>query len=263
MSPDVSESTHAASPSPERRTALVTGAAVGLGRAIALALARDGFELAIADRDVRGLDEVSREINGFDGRALTVALDLTSEESIRKGFQIAADEFGRIDLLVNNAGVTVHKPAVELTWSDWDLVIDVNLKGSFFMSQMFGRHLMAAGSPGSIVNVGSTHGLVGFADRSVYGISKAGVIHMTKMLAVEWAGKGIRVNAIAPGTVLTPSRAQLLDDPEARQRMLDRIPLGRFPTAEEIAAAVVYLSSSAAASITGHTLVLDGGTTIC
>jgi NAD(P)-dependent dehydrogenase (short-subunit alcohol dehydrogenase family) len=97
----------------------------------------------------------------------------------------------------------------------------------------------------------------------VYGISKAGVIHMTKMLAVEWAGKGIRVNAIAPGTVLTPSRAQLLDDPEARQRMLDRIPLGRFPTAEEIAAAVVYLSSSAAASITGHTLVLDGGTTIC
>jgi NAD(P)-dependent dehydrogenase (short-subunit alcohol dehydrogenase family) len=263
MDPEASISREPEAISPAGRAALVTGAAVGLGRAIALALVRNGFDLAIADKDVRGLDEVRREIEDLGSRAVAIAMDLTLEESIKKGFQDAVDGLGRIDLLVNNAGVTLHKPVVELTWSDWNLVIDVNLKGSFFMSQVFGRHLMATGLRGSIVNIGSTHGIVGLADRSVYGISKAGVIHMTKMLAVEWASKDIRVNAIAPGTVLTPSRAQLLEDPEARQRMLDRIPLARFPTPDEIAGAVVYLASPAAASITGHTLVLDGGTTIC
>jgi NAD(P)-dependent dehydrogenase (short-subunit alcohol dehydrogenase family) len=263
MNTDARASARQEASSPAKRSALVTGAAVGLGRAIAFALGRSGYDLAIADKDVRGLDEVKREIEELGSRAVPIVTDLTSEESIDAGFRTAAEALGRIDLLVNNAGVTVHKPAVELTWSDWDIVIDVNLKGSFFMSQMFGRHLIATNSMGSIVNVGSTHGIVGFSERSVYGISKAGVIHMTKMLAIEWAGKGIRVNAVAPGTVLTPSRAQLLRDPKSQQRMLDRIPLGRFPTSDEVAAAVVYLASPAAASITGHTLVLDGGTTVC
>jgi NAD(P)-dependent dehydrogenase (short-subunit alcohol dehydrogenase family) len=263
MNTDARVSPQQEASSPAKRTALVTGAAVGLGRAIALALGRSGYDLAIADKDARGLDEVKSEIENLGSRAVPIVTDLTSEESIEAGFRTAAEALGGIELLVNNAGVTVHKPAVELTWSDWDIVIDVNLKGSFFMSQIFGRYLIGTNSTGSIVNVGSTHGIVGFADRSVYGISKAGVIHMTKMLAVEWAGKGIRVNAIAPGTVLTPSRAHLLEDPASRQRMLDRIPLGRFPTSEEIAEAVVYLASPAAASVTGHTLVLDGGTTIC
>jgi 2-deoxy-D-gluconate 3-dehydrogenase len=210
-----------------------------------------------------GLDEAKRQIEGLGRGAVALEIDLTSKESIEVGFQAAVDALGGVELLVNNAGVTVHKPAVDLSWSDWDAVVDVNLKGSFFMSQMFGRHLIATNSAGNIVNVGSTHGIVGFSERSVYGISKAGVIHMTKMLAIEWAGKGIRVNAVAPGTVLTPSRAQLLRDPKSQQRMLDRIPLGRFPTSDEVAAAVVYLASPAAASITGHTLVLDGGTTVC
>jgi NAD(P)-dependent dehydrogenase (short-subunit alcohol dehydrogenase family) len=161
---------------------------------------------------------------------------------------------------VNNAGRALLKPATEVSWADWDDVIDTNLKGAYFLSQHFAADCLRQKRSGAIVNMASTHGLTGLADRSVYGISKAGLIHMTKMLAIEWAADKIRVNAVAPATVMTPSRDAMLGD-EAKTRMLARIPSGRFVTADEVAAAVCYLASPAAASVTGATLVVDGGLT--
>jgi 2-deoxy-D-gluconate 3-dehydrogenase len=231
------------------RTALVTGASTGIGRATALALARAGFDLAVADLDASWLADVAAEAQG------------RSEDSIEKAVTQAADALGAIDLLVNNAGRPLQKPATDVTWAEWNDVIDINLKGSFFLSTAFARHCRSRERGGAVVSLASTHGLTGIAGRSVYGISKGGIIQMTRMLAIEWAPLGIRVNAVAPATVLTPSREQLLGDPEARARMLARIPLGRFPTMDEIAAAVCYLASDAAASVTGQILVLDGGLT--
>jgi 2-deoxy-D-gluconate 3-dehydrogenase len=149
-----------------------------------------------------------------------------------------------------------------MTRAEWDSVLAVNITGAFFMSQQLGRHLVGAKRPGCIVNIASTFGVIGIAERAAYGISKAAIAHMSKMLAVEWAGHGIRVNAVAPGTVETPSRASGLADPVRRKAVTDRIPLGRFGTAEEIAAAVRYLASPGAAFVTGHTLMVDGGTTV-
>jgi NAD(P)-dependent dehydrogenase (short-subunit alcohol dehydrogenase family) len=136
-----------------------------------------------------------------------------------------------------------------------------NLRGTFFLSQQMGRHLVGRGRPGSIISIASTHGVLGFAQRSTYGISKAAIIHMTRMLAIEWAEHGIRVNAVAPGTTETPSRAPALADPTVRAAMLNRVPLRRFATAEEIAGAVSYLASPQAAYVTGQTLLVDGGLT--
>jgi 2-deoxy-D-gluconate 3-dehydrogenase len=245
-----------------QKVALVTGAAVGLGRAISLALAGQGYALALADKDEAGVRAVQAELAGEGRPAFAIGMDLRSEDGIEQGFAAAARHFGHVDALVNNAGITIHKPVLDLTWSDWDAVMSVNLKAAFFMSRAFGRHVIGRGGAGSIVNLGSAHGLVAMADRSAYAISKAGIMHMTKMLAVEWAKQGIRVNAVAPGTVMTPSRAALLSAPDVQQRMLARIPSGKFPTEAEVAAAVLYLMSDAAASVTGHSLVLDGGTTI-
>jgi NAD(P)-dependent dehydrogenase (short-subunit alcohol dehydrogenase family) len=147
-------------------------------------------------------------------------------------------------VLVNSAGVPLSRPALEISPDDWDAVLDVNLKGTFFMSQQMGRHLVATRRGGSIISIASTHGVVGFPRASAYGISKAGVSHMTRMLAIEWAPHGIRVNAIAPGTVETPSRKVFFDaDPGRREVMIDRVPLKRFGTPEEMAGAVAYLAS--------------------
>jgi NAD(P)-dependent dehydrogenase (short-subunit alcohol dehydrogenase family) len=149
-----------------------------------------------------------------------------------------------------------------MTREQWDELMSVNLKGVYFMSQLMGRHLITQRKPGAIISLASAHGLLGFAGRSAYGIAKAGIIQMTRHLAIEWAGHGIRVNAVAPGTVDTPSRAEYFAaNPEAKKAMTDRIPVGRFAQPGEIAAAVRYLASPEAAYITGQTLVLDGGLT--
>jgi NAD(P)-dependent dehydrogenase (short-subunit alcohol dehydrogenase family) len=244
------------------RTALVTGASTGLGRATALALGGAGFDLAVTDLDTAWVADLAKEPHLQGRKVVPIALDLRSESDIARAMEQAAQAFGSIDLLVNNAGRPMQKAATDVTWDEWNDVIDINLKGGFFLSLAFARHCIEGKRGGAVVSMASTHGLTGIADRSVYGISKGGIIQMTRMLAIEWAPLGIRVNAIAPATVMTPSREKILSDPEARARMLARIPLGRFPAAEEIAEAVCYLASDAARSITGQTLALDGGVTV-
>jgi NAD(P)-dependent dehydrogenase (short-subunit alcohol dehydrogenase family) len=241
--------------------ALVTGTSAGLGRAIAVALAREGYDLALTELSTDALKDTLTDPAIANRKAVPIALDLRSPDSIKAAFGRATKELGDIDLLVNNAGRALLKPVVDVTDVEWDDVIDTNLKGAFFLSQLFGRDCIKKGRPGAIVSMASTHGMTGIAGRSVYGISKAGLIQMTRMLAIEWAPHNIRVNAIAPTTVMTESRQQLLADPEKRAVALSRIPSGRFATPEEIAAAVIYLASPGAASVTGHTLPVDGGLT--
>ena len=244
-----------------KRTAFVTGASYGIGAATALALARNGFDVAVAATRVENLSNVVAQLEATGARVVPVALDLRANSSIEQTMAAVTGAFGNLDVLVNNASVPLRKAATEVTPEEWDAVMQPNLTGTFFICQQMGRHLIGSGRPGCIINMASTHGIVALAERLVYGVSKAAVMHMTKMLAIEWAQHGIRVNSIAPGTVDTPSRAAFLADPKTREMMLHRVPLHRLGTADEVAAAVCYLASPEAAYITGHTLVMDGGLT--
>jgi len=205
-------------------------------------------------------DALKRDPAVAGRRLLPLRLDLRVEADIAGAFAQAADTFGAVDALVNNAGRALIKPATEVTWAEWDDVIDINLKGAYFLARTFAAHCIAGKRAGSIVSIASTHGMTGLGGRSVYGISEGGLIQMSRMLAIEWAEQNIRVNAVAPATVLTQSRQKLLDD-AARARMLARLPSGRFVTPDEVAAAVVFLAGPEAGSITGHTLPVDGGLT--
>jgi NAD(P)-dependent dehydrogenase (short-subunit alcohol dehydrogenase family) len=242
-------------------TAFVTGASYGVGAATALALARAGFDVAVSATRLENLADTMDKLELVNVRAVPVVLDLRAPDTIEAAFAEVTAAFGGLDVLVNNAGAMAQKAAVDVTQAEWDEVFTTNVTGPYFLSQRFGRELIERGRPGVLINIASTHGIVGAAGRSTYGISKAAVIHMTKMLAIEWAEHGIRVNAVAPGRLDTPSpsRADTLSDPAYMQAMLKRIPLHRLATADEVAAAVCYLASPGAASITGHTLVLDGG----
>jgi NAD(P)-dependent dehydrogenase (short-subunit alcohol dehydrogenase family) len=244
-----------------RKTAFVTGATEGLGAAIAVGLARDGFDVAVADLNSDTLKNTVTQIEAAGRQAVAVALDLRSQPSIVDAMSKVVSVWGHLDVLVNNAGVALRKPALDVTPAEWQAVMDVNLSGTFFMSQQMGRHLVGRKRPGCIISLASTHGVVGLAERSTYGISKAAIMHMTRMLAVEWAAHEIRVNAIAPGTVETPSRARVLADPKVREAMINRVPLRRLCTAEEVAGMARYLASPQAAYITGQTMLLDGGLT--
>lgn len=244
-----------------RRTALVTGASQGIGAAIAVALARDGYDVALSSRRTETLADTAAQVTAAGARALPVELDVLAETGIERAMNAVLAGFGQLDVLVNNAGITSQQPALEMTRPEWEAIVATNLTGTFFMSQQMGRHLVATKRSGSIINIGSTHGLVGMPLRVAYGSSKGGIMQLTRLLAIEWAEHGIRVNAIAPGRVETASRATLNREPGYRERVLNRIPLRRFATSEEVGAAVCYLASPAADYITGQTLVLDGGVT--
>lgn len=244
-----------------RRRALITGAASGLGLEIAQTLARNGYDIAVTYHKNALPDQLISNPDLASAKVVPVAMELLSQSSIDEGFDAAVEGLGGLDVLVNNAARALLKPAVEVTWDEWDALIDVNLKGAYFLAGRLARHCIEAARPGAIVNIASTHGLTGLAGRTVYGISKGGLIQMTRMLAIEWAEYGVRVNTVAPSTVLTESRRKMLNDPAVRERMLNRIPTKRFPEPGEIAAAVCYLASNDAISITGQTLAVDGGLT--
>jgi NAD(P)-dependent dehydrogenase (short-subunit alcohol dehydrogenase family) len=248
----------------ERRAALVTGASYGVGAAAALTLAREGFDVAVTATKMENLAATVKSLEGTGARVVPAVLDLRSEAGVTRVTAEVIAALGGLDLLVNNAGANLRKDAIDVTAEEWDAVMDVNLRGTFFLTREVGRHLIGAGRGGCIVNIASTYALVGAPERSVYGISKAALVGMTRMLAVEWAPHAIRVNTVAPGRLVTPSpsRAGKGADPAYMEAMLKRVPLRRQASVEEVASAVVYLASPAAASITGQVLVLDGGLTV-
>jgi NAD(P)-dependent dehydrogenase (short-subunit alcohol dehydrogenase family) len=240
--------------------ALVTGAARGIGRACALALAQAGADVALGLRDARTGGDLAREIEGLGRRALPLQMDMTRLAEVRQAIDAAAAHFGRLDILVNNAGLAPENPAEDVREEDFDLTLAVNLKGTFFASQTAGR-VMIRQKYGRIVNLGSQAGFVALPTESVYCMTKAAISHLTKCLAVEWARHNITVNAVAPTFIRTPGTAECLANDAFRADVLSRIPLGRIGEPMEVAAAVVYLASPAAALVTGTTLLIDGGWT--
>ena len=246
-----------------RSVAFVTGASYGIGAACALALARDGYDIAISATRIENLAATIEALKPTGCRVAPVALDLNVQASIEQAMAAVVSAFGRADVLVNNAAANLRKKAVDVTPDEWNASLRVNLTGTFFMTQQMGRQLIAAKRPGAIISITSVQGVIGAAERSVYGITKAGVMQMSRMLAIEWAEHGIRVNTVAPGRLDTesPSRKSTLREPGYLTEMINKIPLHRLCTVEDVAAAVSYLASEQASYITGQSLMLDGGLT--
>lgn len=243
------------------RVALVTGAARGIGRALAVALAQAGADVALGFKDVAASGDVSDEISALGRRVLKLQMDVSRRDEIIAAVAEAARVLGRIDVLVNNAGIGPPNPAESVTEADFDHTVAVNVKGTFFVSQEVGRHMIARGGGGRIINLSSQAGLVALPTESVYCMTKAAIAHLTRCLAVEWARHGINVNAVAPTFIRTPGTEKWLSDDTFRRDLLSRIPLGRVGEPSDVAGAVVYLASPASALVTGATLLVDGGWT--
>jgi len=242
------------------RVAVVTGAARGIGYATAIALAEAGALPVLVDRDsgTQANADAALAARGFEHRSLT--LDVTDGAAVDAAFAEIATWKGRIDILVNNAGIVLRRPSVELTQSEWQAVVDVNLTGVFLCARAAARHMLAAGR-GSIVNLGSIMGLSGggLYPNASYQSTKGALVNLTRALAVEWAGSGIRVNSVAPTWVRTELTRGLMEDPVLLARMLDMTPMRRLAEPEDVAHAILFLVSDRAAMITGHTLPVDGG----
>ena len=238
------------------QSALVTGAGQGIGAAIASALAAEGSRVAVADLNVDAAEQVAAKLGGS---GIAVGLDVRDRASVERAAAGASEQFGELTVLVNNAGITRVGPSESLPEEDWQEVIDVNLSGPFRCCQVIGARMLAAGH-GSIVNIASISAEFGMPSRAAYCATKSALIGLTRVLAVEWAGRGVRVNAVEPGYVRTPLIADAIEAGLlAEEEMLARTPTGRLAEPEDIARAVVFLSSAEAAYITGQTLVVDGG----
>jgi 2-dehydro-3-deoxy-D-gluconate 5-dehydrogenase len=244
------------------KVAVVTGAGSGLGKSIALALAEAGANLVVTEIPARmeNAQTTARLAAGAGHKVLAVPLDVTSLHSINRMVTKTLARFGTIDILVNNAGINIAKKALDVTEEDWDQILDVNLKGVFFCSQAVGREMIKRRS-GKIINMASQNGVIGYYQRAAYCSSKAGVVNLTRVLAIEWAPYHINVNAIGPTFILTPLTQKLFEDRKFSRDVLRRIPLGRLGKPEDVAGAAVFLASAAADMITGHTLLVDGGWT--
>jgi NAD(P)-dependent dehydrogenase (short-subunit alcohol dehydrogenase family) len=243
------------------RVAIVTGAAAGTGRAIALRLAREGATVVVADVAPEVGEEAVRLVEAAGGRGAFVRADVRVDSDVAGMVAVAVEGYGRLDVLVNNAGVSPEDPAEDVTEANFDLTVGVNVKGVFFASQAAGRAMIRQGF-GRIVSLSSQAGFVALPTESVYCMSKAAVAHLTKCLAVEWGRHGITVNAVAPTFIRTPGTEGALADPAFEAETLERIAgLHRIGEPMDVAGAVVFLASPAASLITGHTLLIDGGWT--
>src|SRR6202158_5209633 len=243
------------------QVALVTGAARGLGRAISLALAQAGADVALGLRYVREDSVLAAEIRKMGRKALPLQMDISSMEQISCAVDETAKEFGRIDILVNNAGIAPENLAENVREEDFDTTLAVNLKGTFLASQAVGR-LMIRQKSGKIINMSSQAGFAALPAESIYCMTKAGIAHLTKCLAVEWGNNGITVNAVAPTFIRTPGTESALADAAFHADTLERIAaLHRIGEPMEVAGAVVFLASPAASLITGETILIDGGWT--
>lgn len=243
------------------RTAVVTGSTRGLGRAFARALAEAGAQVVVVGRDAVAAADVERELASLGARSVTVLADVTVRADVERILSSAVEAFGRVDVLVNNAGTCVHAPALEVTAEDWRQVMTTNVDALWTCSQVFGRHFVENGG-GNIINIGSISALI--VNRPQwqpgYNASKAAVHQLTKSLAAEWAPHGVRVNALAPGYIKTDMAP--VDEPQFRRQWLEDAPMQRYATVEELAPSVVFLASSASSFMTGSVLVVDGGYTV-
>ncbi len=240
------------------KTAIVTGASRGLGQYLGRALARAGADLVITSRRLADLRAFQEEIEGMGRRALPLELDLRDEGSIRRMAKAALEGCAAIDILVNNAGCNVRKPAVEITWDDWNLVLDTNLRGSFFVAQAFAPHMIEQ-QYGRIINIGSVTSVFGYAGIGPYCASRGGIKQLTMSLADEWGPYGVTVNCLAPGWFKTKQNAVLYENERWVEYIKDRIPLKRPGQPNDLNGAVVFLASDASAYVTGQTLLVDGG----
>lgn len=242
------------------RVAVVTGGASGIGLAAARALAAAGATVVLLDRQpIDGATVQEALATGAPHRAIQA--DITDEPQVEAACAAVVARLGRLDILVNSAGLAIRQPAVDLALADWDKVVAVNMTGSFLCARAAARHMIAGGAGGAIVNVASIMGISGggLYPNISYQTTKGGIVNMTRALAVEWAPDGIRVNAVAPTYVRTPFIAPLLAQPELVARIEAMTPLGRLAEPEDVAAAIVFLAGPGAAMITGHTLPVDGG----
>ena len=242
------------------KVAIVTGAGRGIGRTLALGLGNAGADVVVASRTIAELGSLAEELRAMGRRTLIQPVDVSNVSDIQKLSDATMSEFGHIDILVNNAGTHIDEAALDVTEEHWDLVIDTNLKGVFFCSQIIGR-VMVEQRKGKIISVSSTFGLVGFKNRAAYSSSKGGVTNLTRVLAIEWGPYNVNVNGIAPTATRTSINENLFADPAWRERVLRLIPVGRFCQTQDLVGAVVFLASDASDMVTGVTLPVDGGWT--
>jgi len=238
------------------KVAIVTGANTGIGQAIAVALAASGADIACVGRTPA--EDTVRQVHDLGRRAVIVSADLSTIEPVQRIVDETVTQLGGLDILINNAGIIRRADAVDFTEEDWDAVVDTNLKSVFFLCQAAGRHMIAQGA-GKIVNIASMLTFQGGIRVPSYTASKSGIGGLSKLLANEWAGKGINVNAIAPGYIATNNTAALQADAARNKTILDRIPAGKWGDASDLGGAAVFLSSSAADYVQGHILAVDGG----
>lgn len=240
------------------KVAIVTGTSRGLGQYMGRALAKAGADLVITSRKIETLQPFKEEIEALGRRALPVSLDVRDYDSIQKLVPVVMEHYGKIDVLVNNAGCNVRKPALDVTWDDWNLVLETNLRGTFFVSQAVAR-VMIPRKYGRIINIGSVTSVFGYAGLGPYTASRGGTKQLTMSLADDWGPHGITVNCLAPGWFKTAQNAVMYEDPEWVAYLVDRIPLKRPGQPHDLDGAVVFLASDASAYITGQTLLVDGG----
>jgi NAD(P)-dependent dehydrogenase (short-subunit alcohol dehydrogenase family) len=238
--------------------AIVTGASRGLGQTFARALARAGADLVVTSRHLLALAPFCDEIAALGRQVIPLELDLRDQASITTMVDAAHDAYGRLDILVNNAGCNIRKPALEVTWDDWNTILDTNLRGTFFVAQAVARYMVPQGY-GRIINIGSVTSVCGYAGLAPYGASRGGVKQMTMSLADDWGPHGVTVNCLAPGWFKTAQNRALYENPGWVEYLTDRIPLKRPGAPDDLEGAVVFLASDASAYVTGQTLLVDGG----